>query len=249
MAYSVDEAWVQQFTDNVTLLSQQQNSVLENTGVQGDAKGDRKFFERVDSLTMTEKTSSNLATSFDDVTHEKRSVTFADYVLNMYVDIRDTKRALIPIQSAYVQNAVASWKRQIDSVINTALLAAASTGTGSGAAFGSTAFDTANQTVDVLFQAGDPIGAGNGTGTYGTNTGLTLAKILKAKAVLAGNHAIAPGDEIFCVIGENEEIDLFGITEFKSIDYNAEKPFALGPGFDLDPNATILCYLYQHVGI
>jgi len=239
MAYSVDEAWVNQYTDNVSLLSQQQNSVLGNTGIKGDATGEYKFFERIDSVSMSAKTSSNLATSFTDVTHEKRAVTFSDYVINFYSDMRDAKRMLIDVQSPYVRDAVAAWNRQIDSTINTALLGAATTGSGVGAAFTSTAFDTANQTVDVLFQGGDPIGAGNGTGTYGTNTGFTLAKILKARAVLQQNHAVQPGDNIYCLIGPDEEIDLYGINEFKSIDFNDERPYTLG----IDPAGYIGTFL------
>jgi len=235
MTYSVDEAWVNMYTDNVSLLSQQLNSVFENTGMKGEAKGDYKFFERIDSVSMTQKTSSNLATSFTDVTHEKRAVQFQDYVINFYADMRDAKRMLIDVNSAYVKDAVAAWKRQIDSTINTALLGAATTGTGVGAAFGSQAFTTATQTVDVNFVSGDPIGAGNGTGTWGTDSGFTLAKILKGRAVLQQNHAIAPGDNIYCVIGPDEEIDLYGINEFKSADFNNNRPYTLG----IDPAGYI----------
>lgn len=241
MTYSVDTAWVNMYTDNVTLLSQQMNSVLGNTGVKGDAKGEYKFFERIDSVSMTEKTSSNLATSFTDVTHEKRAVAFQDYVINFYSDIRDAKRMLINPDSVYVKDAVAAWNRQIDSTIATALLAAATTGKGVGEAFGSTTFPTTTQTVDVNFLAGDPIGAGNGTGTWTTRSesGFTLAKILKARAVLLGNHAVVPGDRIWCAIGPDEEIDLFGIAEFKSADYNKDLPYMLG----VDPQGYIANWL------
>ena len=241
MAYSVDTAWFNMYEDSISLLSQQLNSVLENTGKVGEAKGEYKYFDRIGSVAMSTRSSSNEATSFTDVTHDKRVVNFADYALNMYVDdVRDLKRMLTDPTSAYVTNAVAAYKRTIDSVINTAILGTATTGKGVGGTFGSQAFSN-NYVLDVKYVTNDPVGDGNGTGTYGTDSGFTLAKVLKAKSLLLGGHGINSGDQIYCVIGEQEEIELFGINEFKNADYvdPTKKAFELG----IDPNGYIKNWL------
>ena len=244
MAYSVDQAWVNQYVNSVDLLSQQKNSILENSVEQGDAIGEYKFFERIEPFSFTKKTASNQATTFTDVTHNKRAVAFDDYTVNLYVDKRDLKRALIDPQSAYVEGGVAGWNVEKDQIIMDAIFGTAKEGKATGVAFTDKVFDTANQTVDLAFLAGDPIGAGNGTGTGAgiINSGLTLPKILKARQILLSNKALVAGDQIFCAIDPIDEIDLMGIEQFIRNNYVGDKPYEMG----IDPEGYIGYWLGIH---
>lgn len=248
MAYSVDTAWTQEFDERLKILVQQKNSVLENTVITSTEEGEYLFEDRVAAISHGNKTTSNAATTFSDVDHTKRSVTFIDKVLNLYVDKRDVlrmSRGEGTLIQSYTELLAADYKRVCDDTIITAFLAAVNEGKAVNDTFTTVNFDTANQTVDVKYKAGDAIGAGNGTttDTYGTGDyGLTLAKLLKAKSVLVGNHAVAPGDEIYVVLSEQEEIDLYNINEFKSGDFSRVMPYDMG----IDPNGYIGNWLGMH---
>lgn len=230
MAYSVNEAWIQTFKEGIDVLSQQTNSVFENTVKVDTRGGENLFCDRVDSIDFGDLTSSNQATTFTDVPHTKRSVDFVNKTLNLYVDQRDTERMLTDPTSAYMVEGVASYKRIIDDTVITAMLAAANEGKAIGAAFTTVAFDTANQVIDAAFQDGDPVGDGNGTSgdTYGTGDYLlTLAKILRAKAILHTNHAVGAGEKVYCAISPLDEIALLNIPEFKNRDFSDVTPYDL----------------------
>ncbi len=246
MADSAFNWWQQSFEDEIRMLVQQKNTVLGNTIEQSTEGGEYLFEDRISPLTHGNKTTSNLQTAFTDVTHTKRSLTFSDKTLNLYIDDRDLvrmKRGESEVLSKYAASIAADYNRTIDDTIISAFLAAANEGKAVNDTFTTVNFDTAGQTVDVAFKAGDPIGAGNGTSsdTYGTGEfGFTLAKLLKGKAVLAQNNAL--GDEIYVVLGPDEEIDLYNIPEFKSGDFSRLMPYDM----PIDPNGYIGHWLGMH---
>jgi hypothetical protein len=234
MPYSVDQLWVNEYTNNIIQLAQQNYSVFEPLVTMGDAKAERKFFDRVGSVSMAVRTTANATSSYTDVDHTKRSVAFSNYTVNLSVDgAIDVSKALVDPTSVYVNLGVQAWKRKIDEVVIAAAFANAADGKDAAT---STAFPTATRTIDVNYLSGDPIGAGNGTGTW-TNkaqSGLTLAKILAGRATLAGAHALGPNEYMNLVIGPNEEIDLLGIEQFTKSDYHLNYPYAkpiAGNGF------------------
>ena len=228
MTYSVSTAFVNEYSDSIKILAEQKNSVFENLVNQGDSSGEYKFFDYIGAVTFTARSSSNEATVFQDVAHTKRVVSFTDYFVNFYKDaVVDLQRMKVDPQSAYVEAAVDAWNTQKDTVINTAFFAAATTGKGVGASFGSTVFATTTQTVDVLYVAGDPIGTGNGTGTWNNTDGIfTYNKFLKGRSVLLTNHALAPGEMINLAISPEEEEALARIDQFRNRDYTAERLIA-----------------------
>lgn len=223
---TTNQLHIQEYTNNLILLAQQEYSVFENIVMKGDAKSERKFFDRSGSVTMTNYSTANQANSYANPTHSKRSVDFTTYAVDLFVDPHiDLSRALIDPTSDYVSLGVAAWKRKIDEVAIAAALGTATDGKDAGT---STVFPTATQTVDLKYVAGDPIGAGNGTSTdtHGTGaTRLTIDKILGARATILRNHAMKPGERISMVIGPDEEVDLLGIDQFASNDYTSQYPY------------------------
>jgi hypothetical protein len=248
MAYSVSEMWTQAFENEIRLLVQQRNPVLGNTVTVTAEEGEYIFEDRIAPVTHIAKTTSNQATAFADVTHTKRQVTFTDKTLNLYIDDRDVKRmgrGESSILGAYSKQLVADYHRTIDDIIIAAFLAAADEGKGVNDTFSSVAFDTANQVIAADFTAGDAVGDGNGSSsdTYGTGDwGLTLEKLLVARSILEENNAIQSGEEVYCVIGPREHVDLMKIPEYKSSDFSKIMPYDMG----IDPNGYIGNWLGVH---
>jgi len=222
---TISQAYINQYTANFRILSQQMDSVFERLVTMGDINAEFKFFPRLGSISMSEKTTANVANTYTNATFSVRSVDFKTFDVTQFVDKKlDVSRMLTDPTSSYVRLGVAAWKRKIDEVCIAAALGTAVDGKTRGT---NTAFPTSTQTVDVNFLDGDPIGAGNGTGTW-TNraqSGFTLAKILKAKELVYSNFALEPGDRINCVISAAEETQLYGIPEFKSGDFSRLYPF------------------------
>lgn len=229
MVYSVSTAFVNQYMDSIKLVAQQEHSVFENLVMQGDCQGEYKYFDYIGPVSFAARSSSNEATAFTDVDHTKRVVNFADYFLNFYVDsVTDLQRMNVNPQSAYVKSAVNAWNEKKDAVIVASMFGSATTGKGVGASFGTQAFATATQTVDVNFIAGDLIGAGNGTGTW-TNlaqSGFTYAKFIRGRATLLANDAVKPGQLIKLAIDPEDEAQLLNINEFRNRDFTSERLIA-----------------------
>lgn len=228
MTYSVSTAFVNQYQDSIKLLAQQEHSVFENLVMKGDCQGEYKYFDYIGPVSFTARSSSNEATAFTDVAHTKRVVDFDDYFINFYVDsVTDLQRMNVNPQSQYVKAAVNAWNEKKDSVIVTAMFGSAITGKGVGASFGSQAFDTTNQVVDVNFKAGDPVGAGNGSGTWGAAESLfTYAKFVKGRSILLAGNAVKPGQLINLAIDPEDEEQLLTIDEFRNRDFTSERLIA-----------------------
>lgn len=229
MTYSVSTAFVNQYMDSIKLVSQQEHSVFENLVTQGDCQGEYKYFDYIGTVSFGTRSSSNEATSFTDVAHTKRVVSFSDYFINFYKDsVVDLQRMRVDPQSPYVKAAVNAWNEKKDSVIVTAMFGTATTGKGVGEAFGTQAFDTTNQTVDVNFIQGDLIGSGNGTGSWGTlsQSGFTYAKFVKGRAQLLAQNAVKPGQLIKLAIAPEDEEQLLGIDQFRNRDFTSERLLA-----------------------
>jgi hypothetical protein len=225
MTYSVSTAFVNQYSDQIKLLASQRHSVFENLVTQGDSSGEYKYFDYIGPVSFAARTASNEATSFTDVDHTKRVVSFTDYTVNFYKDnVVDMQRMIADPQGPYIQAAVNAWNEKKDTIVASAFFGSATTGKGVGASFGSQAFLTSTQTVDVNYVDGNPIGAGNGTGTYSATTALfSYAKFVKARSVLLANNAVTPGQLIKLAVDPEDEAVILGLTEFRNRDYSSEK--------------------------
>ena len=229
MVNTVPQAYYQEYKATVEILSQQTFSVFEGlmtTGTTPGNIGERIYWDRAGAVSFNTQTTANATTVYTDVEHSKRSTTFANYDLYMYVDPAvDLTRMKFDPTNTYVQLGVAAWKRKIDEIAIAAALGDATDGKDAGT---TTVFPTATQTIDLAFQKGDPIGAGNGTSTdtYGTgNTLFTLAKFLRAVSLAHQNFSTNPGDRLNLVISPEEEVELNLMEQFTNKDYRSEGPF------------------------
>ena len=207
MSSNITTSFVEQYSSNVNLLSQQMGSKLRSSVDEEGIVGKNAFFEQIDSTAAVLRTSRHGDTPQIDTPHSRRRVSLADYEWGDLIDDADKIRALVDPTSAYARNAAAAMNRAMDDVIITAMNASASTGVAgaTGVALPSTQkFATSNQ-----------------------SDGLTVAKILAAKKNL-DNNDIDPSRKRYLACGPQQIADLLAVTEVTSSDFNTVKALAQG---------------------
>ena len=214
MSVNITTSFVEQYSANVQMLSQQMGSQLRGAVDVESIKGKNSFFEQIGKVTAQLRTSRHGSTPQIDTPHSRRSLTTATYEWADLIDDADKIRMLIDPTSSYAKAAAAAMGRAMDSVIITAALGTAKTGV-SGAT--STALPSTQKVA------------------HGS-AGLTVAKLLSAKKILDEND-IDPSVKRFCVVSPEQVEDLLNTTEVKSSDFNTVKALAQGDinsflGFD-----------------
>jgi len=207
MSTQITTAFVNQFSANVQLLSQQMGSLLRNAVDVESVNGEKAFFDQVGSAAAVLRTSRHADTPIVDTPHSRRMVTMSDYEYADLIDDQDKVRLLVDPTSTYSRAAAAAMGRAMDDVIISAALGNAKTGKDGST---TTAFDS-NNTIGV----GSPA------------AGLTLAKLLEAKEILdAGN--VDPSIPRYIVVAPKQISDLLGDTTVTSSDFNTVKALAQG---------------------
>ena len=207
MSSNITTSFVEQYSSNVQMLSQQMSSKLRGSVDVESITGKNAFFEQIDSTAAVLRTSRHGDTPQIDTPHSRRRVSLADYEWADLIDDTDKVRALVDPTSAYAKNAAAAMNRAMDDVVITALNASAQTGvTGStSTALPSTQkFATSNQ-----------------------SDGLTIAKLLAAKKNFDSND-IDPSRRRFIVCGPQQIADLLGTTSVTSADFNTVRALSTG---------------------
>ena len=203
MSSNITTAFIQQYSANVQMLSQQMGSLLRDKVRLESVVGKNAFFDQVGSVTAVEKTSRHSDTPQIDTPHARRRVSLSDYEFADLIDQQDKVRLLIDPTSSYAQAAAMAMGRAMDDVIISAALGTAFTGE-----TGSTSTSNAN------------------TIAHGS-AGLTIAKLRTAKQTLDLN-SVDPSIPRFIIVGPKQITDLLGTTEVTSSDFNTVKALANG---------------------
>ena len=128
MSSQITTAFVQQYSANVQLLSQQMGSLLRDKVRVESVVGKNAFFDQVGSVTAVQKTSRHSDTPQIDTPHARRRVSLSDYEFADLIDNQDKVRMLIDPTSTYAQAAAYAIGRAMDDVIISAALGTAFTG-------------------------------------------------------------------------------------------------------------------------
>jgi len=242
MSSQVTTAFVQQYSANVQMLSQQMGSRLRDAVRIENVVGKNAFIDQIGKATAQLRTSRHADTPQLDTPHARRRLSLASYEYADLIDDQDKVRMLIDPTSFYAQAAAAAMGRAMDDVIITAALGTASTGeTGSGSA-----------TLDAT---------NNMVGSSSSNDGLTIAKLLEAKRKLDLND-VDPSIPRYIAVGPKQIEDLLGTTQVTSSDFNTVKALAQGDvnsflGFefimtnrlDVDSNDIRSCFAWAEDGL
>lgn len=207
MSFQITTAFVDQYSDNVQILSQQMGSRLrEAVDVETDVKGDKAFFDQISSTAAQRRTTRHGDTPLISTPHARRRVTLYDYDWADLIDKLDKVKTLIDPQSPYARNAAAAMGRAMDDEIIAAATGTAYTGHAGGT---STSMLSANQIA-------------NGS------TGLTIAKLRSAKKILLQGEVDVEADPLYLVCSAEELDDLLGTTQVTSADYNTVRALVRG---------------------
>ena len=211
MSNQITTAFVEQYSNNVTMLSQQMGSVLRPAVDVETVNGKKAFFEQIGQVTAQVRTSRHSDTPQLDTPHARRSVTLADYEWADLIDDVDKIRMLIDPTSSYAKAAAAAMGRAMDDVVITALGGTAKTGV-----TGST--DTARPSAQK------PFSSAQGDTTAGA---LSVAKLTEAKFLL-DSKSVDPSLKRYFLCSPKQIQNLLGITEVTSADFNTVRALAQG---------------------
>ena len=206
MSTQITTAFVNQFSANVQMLSQQMGSLLRNAVDVETVNGEKAFFDQVGSAAAVLRTSRHADTPLIDTPHSRRMVTMSDYEYADLIDDQDKVRLLVDPTSTYSRAAAAAMGRAMDDVIISAALGTSLTGKDGGT---STAFATAT----------NQIAAGA--------TGLTLAKLIQAKEILDAGD-VDPSIPRYIAVSPKQISNLLNSTTVTSSDFNTVKALAMG---------------------
>lgn len=238
-------AFVTQFKDSITLLVQQRDSRLEGC-VMTDYNwtGEKKHFEQYASDEMVEILTRYADTPIQLPDHRRRVVFPRYFVSNTLEDPADALQMLVDPKSTYMMAKKAAANRKKDDIIISAMGGTAYTGKDGTT---SQAFDTNNQ-IAVTYGGG------------GSNTGMTKAKILRAKKLL--DAAEVEKEERYASHTAAQMEDLLNTTEVASSDYNVVKALVQGEiqtwvGFQWKHTERLLtngsshrlCYFWQKMAL
>ena len=203
MSSQITTAFVQQYSANIQMLSQQMGSLLRDKVRVESIVGKNAFFDQVGSVTAQLRTSRHADTPQADTPHSRRRVSLADYEFADLIDQQDKVRLLIDPTSSYAQAAAMAMGRAMDDVLITAALGTAFTGeTGTG-----------TETVQ--------------TGVVKGTTGLTVAKLILAKDLL-DKASVDPSIPRHIIVGPEQLGNLLGDPEVTSSDFNTVKALVRG---------------------
>jgi len=205
MSTQVTTAFVQQYSANVQMLSQQRGSLLRDTVRSETMVGKNAFFDQVGKATAVKRTTRHGDTPQIDTPHARRRMSLVDYEYADLIDDQDKVRMLIDPTSTYAQAAASAMGRAMDDEI-----IAAATGT---------AFTGETGSTSTALPAGQQIAHGSAD--------LTLAKLITAKKTL-DLASVDPSIPRYIAVGPNQIEALLNNTTVTSSDFNTVKALVQG---------------------
>lgn len=205
MSTQITTAFVNQFSANVQMLSQQMGSLLRNAVDTESVNGEKAFFDQVGQAAAVLRTSRHQDTPLVETPHTRRMVTMSDYEYADLIDDSDKVRLLVDPTSTYSRAAAAAMGRAMDDVLITAALGSSQTGK--------------DGSTTTALPAGQKIAHGS--------AGLTIAKLVSAKELLDA-ASVDPSIPRHIVVSPKQVSDLLNNTTVTSSDFNTVKALAQG---------------------
>ena len=168
MSSQITEAFVQQYSNNVQMLSQQKGSLLRGVVDVETVVGKHAYFERIGAVSAQKRVSRHSDTPQIDTPHSRRRCSMSDFEWADLIDQQDRVRTLIDPTSSYALAAAYAMGRSMDDEIIAAV---------SGNAFGG---ETGSTTIAL--PAGQKI-------TESGTAGLTIAKLRDSKNTPSSTEA------------------------------------------------------------
>lgn len=206
MSTQITTAFVEQYSSNIQMLSQQKGSLLRDKVRVESVTGKNAFFDQVGSVTASVRSTRHADTPQSDTPHSRRRVSLVDYEFADLIDDLDKVRMLVDPTSTYALAAAYAMGRAMDDAIIAAATGSADTGVAGGTA--------------VALPAGQKI-------VEASTAGLTIAKLRQAKEII-DLADVDPSLPRHIIVSPKQITDLLGTTEVTSSDFNTVKALAQG---------------------
>ena len=213
MSIQITTAFVQQYSANVEHLVQQKGSRLRALVRAETQNAEFEFYDRIGATTAQEVTGRHQDTPLINVPHDRRRVSLRDFDWADLIDRPDRIRMLIDPSSPYSQNAAYALGRKMDEVILDAAFGSVYTGK-TGAT--TVTFPNTQQVAVDYVESG-----------AAANSGLTIAKLRKAKQILDANE-VDPTERRYIAVTAKQVTDLLKTTEVSSADFNTVRALVQG---------------------
>ena len=122
MSTQITTAFVEQYSSNVSMLSQQMGSKLRGAVDVETVRGKNAFFDQIGATAAVARTSRHGATPQVNTTHSRRRVSLGDFEWADLIDDLDKVRMLNDPTSNYAKAAAAAMNRTIDDQIIAAVV-------------------------------------------------------------------------------------------------------------------------------
>jgi len=237
MSTTITNAFVNQFSSNVQMLSQQMGSLLRDSVSTESVTGEKSFHDQVGQAAAVAKTSRHADTPLMDTPHTRRMITMQEYEYADLIDDGDKVKMLIDPTSTYAKAAAAAMGRAIDDVIIAGLGGTSQTGK--------------DGATGLALPSTQKIAHGS--------AGLTQAKLVSAKKLLDAK-SVDPSIKRYIVVSPEQIEDLLNLTAVTSSDFNTVKALVQGEiseflGFTFitsnrlgDDGTNRLCYAWAEDG-
>jgi hypothetical protein len=212
MSLSITNAFVEQYRNNVTMLTQQRGSKLRDfVTVNNGVVGKTVFTEQIGATEAKKRISRHSDSPLVDTPHKRRLYTMADYEWGDLIDKADRVRMLIDPTSTYAQSAAFAMGRVMDDVIIDALKDDASIEDA-----GAQSTVSLSQTIAKTFS---DVGSNDDV--------LNIAKLRQAQQ-LFHTASVPEDEEKFIVVSPKGVQQLLGAKEVTSSDFNTVKALVNG---------------------
>lgn len=212
MSTQVETAWVQQFRANFTMLAQQKDARLPATVTIDPLAAEVGYRDQIGAVDPVQRLTRHGDTPFTEVPFARRQFQAQDWEAAEIIDKQDTQRMLTSPQSSYAMAFAAGFNRVKDRTILSACF--------TDARIGKTGTST------VSFTAGNQIAVDYVEAGSATTSGLTIAKLRRAKELLS--DAEADDDPLTLVLRAHDLTALLRTTEVTSSEYNSVKALVNG---------------------
>ncbi len=205
MSTEITTSFVEMYSSNVLMLSQQKGSRLRSLVRMEPVTGKNAFIERIGTVAALKRTTRHADTPQLDTPHSRRRVSLVDYDWADLIDDLDKVRMLIDPTSPYAISGSNAMGRAMDDEIIAAMVG--------------NAFAGVDGSTTVALPAAQKVAA--------SGAGLTVAKLLSAKEII---DAADVDEDIprHIAVSAKQVTDLLNTTEVKSADFNTVKALAQG---------------------
>ena|SRR3990167_5511011 len=211
MSIEVNKAFVQQFSDNIIMLAQQDGSRLIGAVTVKPITGKYAHFDRLGAVVARQKTSRHSDVVYSDHPHSRRRVSINDFYAADLVDQEDDIRMLIDVRSPYARSISMALGRQIDDLIIDAALGNAAS------------IDADDASSNVALPSTQIVDEDFGT----ANSNLTIAKLIEAKRLIDRND-VDDREARVMVVNASALAALLNTTQVTSSDFNTVKALVRG---------------------